>query len=136
MKKTVFLVAMVTAIISSAFTVFAMGMGGFTFPDVDENAYYADSVYKMQERGVISGYDNGNFGPNDSVTRGQVVTMLDRYDQSLTGGIVAEGAGQGVDDLIYIVCAGLTAEDMGNNPYLSGNVEHNKEIYEKVCVIQ
>jgi hypothetical protein len=134
MKKTIFLVAMVTAIISSAFTVFAME--GLKFPDVDDNAYYADSVYKMQERGVVSGYENGNFGPNDSVTRGQVATMLDRYDQSLTGTIVATDSGKGVDDLIYIVCAGLTAEDMGNNPYLSGNVEYNKELYEKVCVIQ
>lgn len=136
MKKTIFSIALITAIISSTFTVFAYDLYERHFPDVKEGAYYEDSVYKMQGLGVVQGYQDGNFGPNDPVTRGQVVTMLDRYDQTLTGTIVVTDVGKGVDDLIYIVCAGLTPEDMGNNPYLSNNLEYNKELYEKVCVIQ
>lgn len=137
MKKSVFLVSMLTAIVSSAFTVFASEyIFGDPFPDVEEGSYYEDSVYKMRNRGVISGYENGDFGPNDSVTRAQMATILDRYDQNLTGTFVAAGENKGVDDLIYIVCAALSEDDMDNNPYLSNNFEFNKEIYKDVCLIQ
>lgn len=54
-----------------------------SFPDVDPKAYYASSVSLMTDLGVINGYDNGNFGPNDSVSRAQVAAMLERYDESL-----------------------------------------------------
>ena len=32
-----------------------------------------------EEVGVIGGYDEGNFGPNDNITREQMATMLFRY---------------------------------------------------------
>lgn len=95
MKKTIFLIALVIAIISSAFTVLAEQVPGPNFPDVEEGSYYEDAVYKMLERGVILGYQNGNFGPNDAVTRGQVATILDRYDQSLAGTIVSPDIEEG-----------------------------------------
>lgn len=52
-----------------------------TFPDVRLNTYFSDAVGRMVNVGVIQGYDDGRFGPDDSVTRAQVAVMLDRYDQ-------------------------------------------------------
>ncbi len=47
-----------------------------TFPDVSPNAWYAGVVSRAASLGIISGYSNGRFGPNDKVTRGQVAVIL------------------------------------------------------------
>ena len=47
--------------------------------DVDKNAYYAAAVNWSVEEGIISGYQNGNFGVGDSITREQIATVLYRY---------------------------------------------------------
>lgn len=52
------------------------------FPDVQSTDYYSDSVESLTRLGILRGYDNGSFGPNDFVTRGQVAVMLDRYDEA------------------------------------------------------
>ncbi len=47
------------------------------FPDVDSKTWYAPYVAWAKEKGVVGGYANGNFGPNNAVTRGEVskITM-------------------------------------------------------------
>lgn len=58
-----------------------------TFPDVDygdPDTYYGEALGNMVRKGVISGYKDGNFGPNDAVTRAQLVTILDRYDMDVS----------------------------------------------------
>ena len=51
------------------------------FPDVPDGSFYtAPVLWAAQDKvRVIEGYDNGNFGPNDSITREQLATMLYRY---------------------------------------------------------
>ncbi len=55
------------------------------FTDVPENQYYTDAVMwaSSDEVGVIKGYysdgEKGRFGPEDKITREQLVTMLYRY---------------------------------------------------------
>lgn len=83
MKKEYIVIVIITAIMTSILTTFAQDLIT-QFPDVDKNAYYASSVDAMLQLGVINGYENGNFGPNDSVTRAQLVTMLDRYKNETT----------------------------------------------------
>ncbi|HVW67013.1 MAG TPA: S-layer homology domain-containing protein [Candidatus Peribacteraceae bacterium] len=56
---------------------------GQLFPDVSSNAYFANAVNGLSQIGIVRGYDNGTFGPNDSVTRGQVAVMIQRYDQTV-----------------------------------------------------
>ena len=46
------------------------------FPDLDPTAWYLGVVSQATDLGFINGYDNGNFGPNDKITRGQVATIL------------------------------------------------------------
>lgn len=49
------------------------------FSDVDKNAYYAKALAWCVENGIISGYENGRFGPADPVTREQICVMLSLY---------------------------------------------------------
>lgn len=53
--------------------------GGTDFPDVASTAYYADATRWASANGIVSGYPNGNFGPNDSITRQQFAAILWRY---------------------------------------------------------
>ncbi|NLB30023.1 MAG: S-layer homology domain-containing protein [Clostridiales bacterium] len=56
----------------------AAGMAGF--PDVsDLTAYYYTPVMWAASNGIVLGSDDGNFNPNDSVTREQMATIMYRY---------------------------------------------------------
>ena len=48
------------------------------FADVDQAAWYAEAVRWAASCGIVTGYDNGNFGPNDPVTREQLAAILYR----------------------------------------------------------
>ena len=127
MKKNLVLTAIISAVIASTLSivaVFATQLGG-SFPDVDENTYYADSVYAMRTLGVINGYENGNFGPDDFVTRGQLATMLDRYNSALLS--PPYPAKSGVSDLAEILCFGGLEFNIDN--------EGIQGAYDKVCDI-
>lgn len=73
-------VGILLGITGSVFAMEMMDPAMKKFPDVDYTAYYADALNNMVNLGIISGYQNGNFGPDDAVTRAQLVTILDRYD--------------------------------------------------------
>lgn len=49
------------------------------FLDTSGTAYYSDAVDDCYARGVIKGITENRFGPNQSLTRGMLVTMLYRY---------------------------------------------------------
>lgn len=50
------------------------------FPDVkDSSQYYFKAVKWATDNNIISGYDNGKFGPNDNITREQLAVILNRY---------------------------------------------------------
>ena len=51
------------------------------FTDVDENAWFADAVLWANTNGIVSGYGNGLFGPNNTITREQMAAVLYRYAQ-------------------------------------------------------
>ena len=52
-----------------------------SFTDVASDAYYANAVAWANANSVVSGYGNGKFGPNDSITREQLAAILYRYAQ-------------------------------------------------------
>lgn len=57
-----------------------------TFADLDpEDTYYHDAVAWAEETGVIKGYANGNFGPNDAITREQMAAILYRMEGETLG---------------------------------------------------
>lgn len=58
---------------------------GVRFDDVDENSWYAPAVRTLSGMGIILGYGNGRFGPNDTLTRAQLVTMAMRFSKGEEG---------------------------------------------------
>ena len=52
-----------------------------SFTDVASGAYYANAVAWASANGIVTGYGNGKFGPNDSITREQFAAILYRYAQ-------------------------------------------------------
>ena len=49
------------------------------YNDVADGAWYTEAVRWATSQGVVSGYGNGMFGPNDNITREQLAVMLWRY---------------------------------------------------------
>lgn len=49
------------------------------FPDIVDGQWYTDGVLWANSIGVVSGYANGLFGPDDSITREQMAVMMYRY---------------------------------------------------------
>lgn len=54
------------------------------FNDVAGGAWYSGAIAWAAENKIVSGYGNGKFGPDDSLTREQLVTILYNYS-SLKG---------------------------------------------------
>ena len=51
------------------------------FEDVKADAWYTEAIRWAKSEGIIGGYGNGCWGPDDAVTREQMVTILWRYAQ-------------------------------------------------------
>ena len=49
------------------------------FPDIADGQFYSTPAMWAHGTGVISGYDNGRFGPADDITREQMAVMMFRY---------------------------------------------------------
>lgn len=49
------------------------------FSDVAPGQWYSKAVIWAYRNGIVSGYNNGNFGPNDLVTREQLAVILKAY---------------------------------------------------------
>ena len=54
------------------------GVGDFKFNDVGEDSWYAPYIKTAASYGIINGYGNGNFGPQDKITREQAMAMIAR----------------------------------------------------------
>ncbi len=49
------------------------------YGDVENHMYYNDAIAWASTEGIVQGYDDFNFGPDDVVTREQIATMLYRF---------------------------------------------------------
>ncbi len=49
------------------------------FTDVPVGEWYTDAVRWAAEKGIVTGYSKTSFGPDDNITREQMVTILWRY---------------------------------------------------------
>ena len=55
---------------------------GTTFTDVPSNVYYTTPVAWAGANGIVTGYGDGRFGPDDPVSRAQIAAILWRYADS------------------------------------------------------
>ncbi len=88
------------------------------FTDVKDGSWYADGILWATHEGIVTGYGNGLCGPEDSVTREQLATMLHRYaklmglDLTVTGKLSDFADGTDVSDyaedaMVWAVGTGL-----------------------------
>ena len=68
-----------------------MGGNSTAFRDVRSGDWYASDVDRLSALGVISGYPDGSFRPNASVTRGEFASVAAKF--------VSAKSGQGFSDL-------------------------------------
>ena len=57
--------------------------GRTSFPDVKAGDYYEKAVKWASSNGIVNGYQNGNFGVGDKITREQMVTILYNYARKM-----------------------------------------------------
>lgn len=74
LKKAVSLILALAMTVSLA--VVGAAAAEMTFKDVPESLWCHDSVIEAVNKGFMSGYGGGMFGPADAVTRGQVAQIL------------------------------------------------------------
>lgn len=72
-------------------TMLANSMDGITvagtksagFDDVKIGAWYTDYINWAVSQGIVSGYGDGRFGPNDKITREQMALMTDNFIKAM-----------------------------------------------------
>lgn len=52
---------------------------GKSFADMPAGAYYAKAVAWASDKGIVAGYSETQFGPEDTITREQLAVILNRY---------------------------------------------------------
>lgn len=57
-----------------------------TFKDVEAGMWYTDAIRWAASEGIVLGYDEDSFGPDDAITREQLATILYRYEKFHGGG--------------------------------------------------
>lgn len=57
--------------------------GSSGFPDVRANAYYADAVTWAKNKGLVVGYSDGTFRPEQPITRQEMVKILYLYAENI-----------------------------------------------------
>ena len=52
---------------------------GYPFADVKGESWYGNAVYWARHNGIVSGYSDEIFAPNDKITREQFAAIVERY---------------------------------------------------------
>ncbi|MBE7037192.1 MAG: S-layer homology domain-containing protein [Ruminococcaceae bacterium] len=76
MKKSLVLVLVVSMLLS----VLSFSASALTFTDLEASHWAYENVQTLVADGTVSGYEDGSFRPNGSVTRAEFVKMLGKSD--------------------------------------------------------
>lgn len=63
-----------------------------SFTDVPANEWYAAPIAWASANGIVSGYGDGKFGPNDPISRQQMATVLYQYARYKQYDLAAQGS--------------------------------------------
>ncbi len=83
MKKTLTLI--LAGVLLGSTVTFAAGK---IFPDVPTDTWYSSAVAGLSEKGIITGYSDGTFGPTNNVNRAELAVMMDRLIEYIETGAV------------------------------------------------
>jgi len=85
MKKILMLISVVSVL-------FAQTAAGAEFNDISAEFGYAQSVGRLAEFGIINGFEDGSYHPDDTITRAQfaktIVCMLDKEEEAKANSVV------------------------------------------------
>jgi len=88
----------VTMLANSMDGITVAGAASAGFDDVAAAAWFADFVNWAVAKGIVSGYGDGKFGPNDLITREQMAVMADKFLQAMQADLnVVKDASQFTD---------------------------------------
>lgn len=93
---------------------------GVSFNDVNGNEWYADAVYRAAELGIVEGSD-GNFRPNDKITREEMAVIAMRAVGDVSGTESVEFADESeisdwaLDSVNQAAAAGIISGDENGN---------------------
>lgn len=133
MKKIVSLA--VAFVLLMASTVFAAG-----FKDVSSGDSYYEAVYKLSSDGVISGYTDGTFRPENSITRAEaasVIVRAARMDNNSAPGSAYSDVPENHWARKYIMIAtkaGILSGTGGKKFQPDGKVTYNQMLKMVVCM--
>ncbi len=65
--------------------------GAANFKDVAGGQWFSEAIAWAAANGVVNGYEDGKFGPNDAITREQLALILYRYAQANGLDVSAKG---------------------------------------------
>lgn len=75
--KTIILLALAfTMLLQAPISAGALTTSSTSYSDVPQNAWYYDNVNKLSTLGIINGYPDGTFKPENTLTRGEFIKML------------------------------------------------------------
>ena len=57
-----------------------------SFSDVNNGNWFCTAVSTMSKLGIVNGYPNGTFGPNEPITRAEFAAICARFDEHTTSG--------------------------------------------------
>ena len=111
------------------------------FNDVDENNQYFKAIKSLASKGIITGYDNNTFRPENPINRAEAATVIVRASNLSTNENAKSIYYDVTDDFWgtpYIMAAtekGII-NGMGNNQFApDSNVTHNQIIKMVVCMM-
>ena len=82
------IVAVVTMVVGTGVV-----LASHQFPDVPNSHTFHSDIDWLADNGITGGYSNGNFGPEDNVTRGQMAAFFHRYNETFPAGTGPAGPG-------------------------------------------
>ena len=76
--------------------------GCASFADVTAGQWHSDGVAWASANGIVTGYSNGSFGPDDTITREQMAAILYRYARYKGYDLSAQAALDGYADAAQV----------------------------------
>lgn len=140
MHKKVFAFVLAAALLCTV----AFSVAAATFTDVAEDAYYADAAERMAARGILSGYGDGGYHGDESVTRAHIAAlvckMLGKVDEATALAGVSAFSDMDVDSwatgyVNYAQANGIISGD-GNGKFRPDDyVKYEEVVKVVVCVL-
>jgi hypothetical protein len=115
------------------FSDYAVGYNKVSFNDVSANAWYNDAVSFIAARGITGGMGNGNYSPDEKLTRGEFIVMLMKAysivpDESATENFSDAGSTYYTSYLATAKRLGISS-GVGKNMYAPGKEITRQEMF-------